>query len=85
MMKQKKAQGVKLKQSAKKKLQAKVAALQAELDEKNKEPTVEELTACIAATEEKKTNTATPSTNAHVATAICLKSILKRKCEESKE
>ena len=83
--KQKKAQGVKPKQSAKKKLQAKVAALQAELDEKNKEPTIEELTACITATEEKKSEAKASSTNAHVAAAICLKSILKRKRKESKE
>ena len=85
IQKQKKAAGHKPKISAKKKLQAKVAALQAEIDERKKDPTLEELTACIAAaTSAKAADQPTPTTvptHPHVAAAVQLQGILKRKRE----
>ena len=76
--------GYKSKTSAKKKLQSKVAALEAALKEQNSEPTLEELTACISAAQSAKGTpksavVATEAINPHVAVAIALKGILKRK------
>ena len=76
--------GYKSKTSAKKKLQSKVAALEAALKEQNSEPTLEELTACISAAQSAKGTpksavVATEAINPHVAAALALKGILKRK------
>jgi hypothetical protein len=79
--KQRSASGFKGKQNAKKKLQLKVAALQAQLDEASNEPTLEELTACVAAASAPPTTApaTSPASSVHVAAAMKLKSILKRK------
>ena len=76
--------GYKSKPSAKKKLQSKIAALEATIKEQTSEPTLEELTACIAAAQSTKvtpktTPAATEEVNSHVAAALALKGILKRK------
>lgn len=76
--------GFKSKPSAKKKLQSKVAALEAALKEQNSEPTLEELTACISAAQSTKGTpktaaVATEEVNSHVAAVLALKGILKRK------
>ena len=75
--------GYKPRPSAKKKLQSKVAALEAALKEQASEPTLEEITACISAAQPAKaiktTAVATEVTNPHVAAAVALKGILKRK------
>ena len=87
--KQKTSAGGKSKQHAKQKLQATVAALKEKLKEAPKEPTLEELTACIAAASKLPPAPSavpipppTPPSSSHVAAAMALKSILKRKREE---
>ena len=84
--KQKTSAGGKPKQSAKHKLQAKVAALTEKLKEAPKEPSLEELTACIAAANKTPSTPLPPlpppPSNSHIAAAMALKSILKRKREE---
>ncbi len=80
--KQKTSSGYKPKPSAKKKLQAKIAALEAKIKDQESEPTMEELTACIAsATESTKKQVSIPTAESgpHVAAALALKGILKRK------
>ena len=80
--KQKTSSGHKTKPSAKKKLQAKIAALEAAIKAQESEPTMEELTACIAsATESAKKQVSVPAADKgpHVAAALALKGILKRK------
>ena len=81
---QKTKAGYKPKPSAKKKLQAKVAALEAALKEQESEPTVEEIAACISASQPARATTSVPAaatevTSPHVAAAVALKGILKRK------
>lgn len=94
--KQEKEAGVSAKPSRNKKLKAKVATLQAEHKEVNKEPTLEELTTLVASAHSATSlllapppqNILPPSltTNPHVAAAIELRKILKRKREtESKD
>ena len=81
--KQKTSSGYKAKPSAKKKLQAKITALKAKIKAQESELTTEELAACIAsATESTKKQVSLPSTpesGPHVAAALALEGILKRK------
>ena len=62
-------------------------ALQAVIDERNKEPTLEELTACIAAafTPIKTSSPPVAPNHPHVAAAVQLQGILKRKHESQQE
>ena len=85
--KQKSLAGGKSKQHAKQKLQATVAALKEQLKETPKEPSLEELTACIAAATKlpptpRPTPVLPPPSSSHVAAAMALKDILKRKRDE---
>jgi hypothetical protein len=85
--KQKSSSGYKPKPSQKTKLQSKVAALEARLKDAEKEPSLEELTACIAASQGKPTTPAAKvppalPPNPSVVAAMALKSFLKRKREE---
>ena len=73
---QKSKASYKPKPSAKKKLQSKVAALEAALKEQESEPTVEEIDTCISASQPAK---ATEVTSPHVAATVTLKGILKCK------
>ena len=78
--------GHKGKLSAKKKLQTKVAALEAQLKvQQSSEPTLDEIKACLASAMTSKNESTTvapavqPATDAHAAAAVALKNILKRK------
>ena len=65
------------------KLQSKVAALEAALKEQESEPTVEEIAACISASQPARALNVPVATaevtSPHVAAAVALKGILKRK------
>lgn len=89
--KQRQASGYKGKPNAKKKLQSKVAALEAQLEAANKDPSLEELSAYIASSNglppaqsplppPPATPLATPTPQ--VAAAVALRTFLKRKREE---
>ena len=82
---QKKTSGYIPKPSAKKK--AKVDALQAVIDERNKEPTLEELTACIAAafTPIKTSSPPVAPNHPHAEAAVQLQGNLKQKHESQQE
>jgi hypothetical protein len=84
--KQRSESGHKGKMSAKKKLQTKVAALEAQLKEpQSSEPTLDEIKACLASAMKAKDDTtptkskAKSANDAHAAAAVALKGIIKRK------
>ena len=84
---QKKASGYIPKSLAQKKLQAKLVAIQAKIDERKKQPQSEELTAYIVAVSTPMKTSSPPiaPNHPHVAAVVQPKGILKWKCERQQE